>query len=168
MMMNKNQLKRFFPVVIIEDESVLKIILRFIEHNPGHSLNINFLGKNFNPCARCFGTWVGGFSGLLLFSPFLFGMYAASNFFLAFLVAWLFVLPSIVDWSTIKLGLRTGNNNIRFFVGFLHGIGVVIYFFVLPAGILFKLVTYGFYGFVFVEIRRKIKLNQVKKNVVGG
>ena len=94
-------------------------------------------------------------------------MYAASNFFLAFLVAWLFVLPSIVDWSTIKLGLRTGNNNIRFFVGFLHGIGVVIYFFVLPAGILFKLVTYGFYGFVFVEIRRKIKLNQVKKNVVG-
>jgi len=165
--MSRDLIKSLIPIVIIEDESVPKIIMRFIEHNPDHSLKINLFGKSFNPCARCFGTWVGFISGLLLFFPFLFGLYYIDNFALVFSISWLFVIPSIADWTSVKLELREGDNNVRFIVGVLHGIGVILYFFVLPASILFKIITYAFYCFVFAEIRRRYKLKSSKTNAIS-
>jgi uncharacterized membrane protein len=162
--MYKNEIKKIFPVVIIEDESVLKIILKFIEHNSNHYVRFNIHGKTLHPCARCFGYWIGIFSGFFFLSPFWLGIFQAKNFLLAFLVSWIFALPSIIDWSTVKLGIRKGNNNLRAMVGFLHGVGVIIYFFVMPAGILFKITTYSLYSIVFFAIRQKYHFGHYKSN----
>jgi len=153
--MNINRLKNVFPIVIIEEESVPKIILKYIEHHKYHYLKINFFGKEFHPCARCFGCWLGLFIGFFLFSPFWLGFFHTDNFFLVFVIAWVLATPTIVDWGTVKLGLRKGNNNIRAIAGFLHGMAVIIYFLVLPAGVLFKILTYASYGLFFTLIRNK-------------
>lgn len=147
--MNLNKLKDAFPIVIIEEETVPKILLKYIEHHRYHYLTLKFLGKEIHPCARCFGYWVGLLIGFFLFSPFWSGFIHTDDFLLVFSASWVLAAPSLIDWSTVKLGLRKGNNNIRAFVGFLHGISTVMYFLVLPAGILFKVVTYTLYAVVF-------------------
>lgn len=153
--MNLNKLKDAFPIVIIEEETVPKILLKYIEHHRYHYLTLKFRGKEIHPCARCFGYWVGLLIGFFLLSPFWLGLIYADNFLLVFLISWLLAAPSLIDWSTVKLGLRNGSNNVRAFVGFLHGISTVIYFFVLPAGIFFKIGTYTLYALVFNLARVK-------------
>ena len=153
--MNINKIKDVFPIIIIEEESVLKIIVKYMEHHKNHYLKLKLFGKNFQPCARCFGYWSGLFVGFFLLSPFWLGFYHADNFTLMFTISWLLSIPTIADWSSVKLGLRKGNNNIRAVVGFFHGIAVIVYFLVLPASILFKISTYALYGLTFFFIRRK-------------
>lgn len=153
--MNINRLKKVFPIIIIEEESVFKILLRYIEHHKDHYLNLNLFGTKFHPCARCFGYWLGLFIGFFLLSPFWLGFFYTDNFTLVFALSWFLAAPTITDWGTVKLGLRKGNNNIRAIAGFLHGLAVIIYFFILPAGIFFKIATYASYGFVFFFIRKK-------------
>jgi len=154
-MMNLNKLKNAFPIVIIEEETVPKIILKYIEHHKYHYLTLNIRGKEIHPCARCFGYWLGLFVGFFLLSPFWLGFIHTYDFLLVFSISWLLAIPTLLDWTTVKLGLRKGNNNIRAVVGFLHGISTVIYFLVLPAGIIFKIVTYTFYALVFNLARGK-------------
>lgn len=150
-----NKFKNLLPIVIIEEDSVSKILLRYIEHNKRHHIKINLFGKTIYPCARCFGLWTGIAMGLIFLSPFWLGVFTAKNFYLIFTISWIFATPSIFDWSTVKLGIRKGNDNTRFIVGILYGIGVIIYFFVLPASIIFKIGTYFLYGTVFHTIRRR-------------
>ena len=163
----KNKIKKYASSLIIEEESIPKIILRFVEHNPEHFTKIKISGKKIYPCARCFGQWVGLFVGFIITSPFWLGVIhvPAQHFLQIFVIAWLFAIPTIVDWTTVKIGLRKGNNNLRVVVGFLHGIGTIIYFFVLPADIIFKILTYSLYSLSFILIRRlyKIKHYRAKK-----
>ncbi|MCK4365479.1 MAG: DUF2085 domain-containing protein [Thermoplasmatales archaeon] len=136
-----------------EKESVVKIILEFIQHNPRHYIKLDIFGKTICPCARCFGFWIGLLVGFILSIPIWLGLFQIQNFILIFILAWLFTVPVIVDWSSVRLGLRVGKNSVRVSTGFLHGIGVIIYFFVLPAGIIFKVLTYFSYEIIFYVIR---------------
>jgi len=154
----KRSIKDFTSSLIIEEDSISKILLMFIQHNKRHYIAISFFGKEIHPCARCFGYWLGLIVGFLLAIPFLLGFIIATDLLLVFIIAWIFAIPSIIDWSTVKLGLREGNNNLRVIVGYLHGIAVIIYFFILPASILFKILTYGLYGSIFFLIRRHYRI----------
>jgi len=153
--MNINKIKDAIPITIYEEETTLKIILKYIEHHRSHYLKLKVFGNTIYPCARCFGYWTGVFVGFFLFSPFWLGFFKTNNFILIFTIAWLLAAPSMTDWGTVKLGLRKGNNKVRAFVGFFHGIGVIVYFLVMPASILFKISTYALYGFIFFLIRQK-------------
>jgi uncharacterized membrane protein len=158
------KLKKYASSFIIEEDSIPKIVLRYIEHNPSHYTKIKVKGKEIHPCARCFGHWVGIILGIFLTSPFwLRIIYVPTQYFLfIFVIAWLFAIPSIIDWATVKLKLRKGNNNVRVVVGFLHGLGAIIYFFVMPADIIFKIWTYSLYSGSFIVIRRLYHLEHYK------
>lgn len=143
-------------------KSIKELLLFFIQHNPRHYIKLNILRKTITPCARCFGLWTGIFVGFILLVPFLLGVFNIQNFVLIFIIAWLFVIPTIVDWGTTKLGLRKGTNSIRIATGFLHGIGLIIYFFILPANILFKISTYLLYDAIFYLIRWRYNLQHYR------
>jgi len=137
-----------------DDKKTTKsIILEFIEHNPKHHIRLKVFSKEICPCARCFGLWLGLFIGFFFSIPFWAGYIRVHNFFLIFAIAWVFVIPAIIDWITVKACLRKGKNSVRVATGFLYGIGVTIYLFILPAGIFFKIVTYGLYEGSFYLIR---------------
>jgi len=139
---------------------VTEYMIRALEHNE-HYIELNIFGRKIRPCARCFGKIIGIFSSLILALPFVFG-YLKIDFTTAFLLSWFLAIPAIVDWSSIKLGIRDGNNKIRFITGFLLGCGVTTYFIIMPASILFKILTFTLYEFVFaiIYIHTKIGLRE--------
>jgi uncharacterized membrane protein len=145
------------------EKPISQILREGIEHNPRHYIVLNIFNKEIRPCARCFGLWIGTFFGFIFSSPFWLGIIKTENFNLVFILAWLFAMPSIFDWSTVKLGLRKGKNSVRVFAGFFHGVGVIIYFLVLPAGIIFKILTYALYEGVFQIFRITFHLNHYKR-----
>lgn len=145
-----------------KEENIKSILLSFIQHNSRHYIELNLLGKRIFPCARCFGLWTGIIIGFFLTSPFWIGLLYINNFLLVFIIAWIFVIPSIVDWISVKCGLRKGSNKIRFSVGFFHGIGIIVYFFILPADLIFKVVTYTIYEVIFFSIRRILHVKHYK------
>ena len=136
-----------------KNKSLKQILVDFIQHNPRHYVTLKIFGRQIHPCARCLGLWFGLLVGFILSSIFWLGIYQIKNFILVFLIAWAFALPAIFDWISIKSNLRKGNNKTRLLTGFLLGIGIVIYFFVLPADIIFKVVTYSIYEIIFYIIR---------------
>jgi len=140
-----------------------QLILDYIQHNKRHYITLKIKGKEIYPCARCFGLWIGTILGFFLTSPFWLGLIYIDNFILVFTAAWLLVIPNIIDWSSVKLGLRKGNNKIRVTVGFFYGIGVAVYIFVLPINILFRIGTYLLYELVFFLIRKKFNILHIKK-----
>ena len=158
----KIKIKEYTDSLIIDEDTVPIILLKYIEHNREHFLTINLGDKKYYPCARCLGIGVGLITGFIITLPFLTRLFYTNNFTLVFIIAWLFAIPSIIDWSTVKLKLRKGNNKIRTLVGFLHGIGITIYFFVLPAHIIFKFGTYFLYEFIFFKVRQRYR-NKKKK-----
>lgn len=133
-------------------------IISFLEHNE-HCIELNIFGRKIKPCARCFGKIIGIFVSLILSLPFVFG-YLKIDFATAFILSWILAFPSILDWSSVKLGIREGNNKIRFITGFLLGCGVVTYLVIMPASILFKILTLMLYEFIFaiIYIHTKIGL----------
>jgi len=144
-------------------KSTKDLVLEYIQHNPRHYLKIRIKGKIIHPCARCFGLWVGAIIGFILASPFWLGFVYIDNFNLIFIIAWLLVLPVIIDWITVKLGLRKGNNYVRTLTGFFYGLGIVVYIFILPANILLKIGSYALYEGIFFIIRRKYRLTHLNK-----
>ncbi len=136
-----------------DEESIGKILLQIFQHNPRHFLKLNIFGKEFYPCARCFGLYAGILTGVFLLSPFWLGFLHTEKFVLIFIIAWIFALPNIIDWTTIKTNLRKGKNSIRIISGFSQGIGITIYFLVLPASIMFKIITYALYEIIFNIVR---------------
>ena len=150
----------------IEECNIPKFKLGYLQHNPKHYLTLSLLNHIYYPCARCFGLLLGLLVGFILTFPFWLGVIYTYDFVLIFVIAWLFVIPSIVDWSTVKLGLRSSNNVIRVATGFLQGMGTMIYLFVLPADILFKIATILFYELVFeiVQSCYHIHKGKIKKH----
>jgi uncharacterized membrane protein len=160
----RGELKKYASSFIIKEDSISKILLRYIQHNPYHYIKIKVRGEKVQPCARCFGHWIGLILGFIFTSPFwLRIVYVPTQYFyLIFTIAWIFAIPTILDWGTVKLKLREGNNKIRVVAGFLHGLGAIIYFFVLPADIVFKIVTYSLYSGGFMAMRRLYNLQHYK------
>ena len=143
-------------------KSFKESVLDFIQHNPRHYIKLNIFSYEIRPCARCFGLWTGLLIGFILSSPFWLGLFHTENFIIVFIIAWLFVIPAIVDWSTVKLGLRKGNNDIRVVTGFLQGVGVMIYLFVLPADIIFRITTILLYESTFYLIKGLYHIHHYK------
>ena len=145
-----------------KEESVKQIIKETIEHNPNHYITISLFGKKIRPCARCFGQWLGIAFSFILTSPFWLGFLHSNNFTAVFIISWILVLPAILDWSTVELRLRKGNNKIRFTVGFFYGTGIIVYLFVLPANIFLKIISYALYEIIFHSIRSHRKKKKSK------
>ena len=88
-----------------------------------HWININIFGRELHLCARCSGT-VLGFIGLKTFLDTTSLIRYPISFYSCFLVSIILALATIIDWITQSLGFRQSNNNLRFFTGFLAGMGI--------------------------------------------
>lgn len=118
-----------------------EFIKGLIEHN-SHYIELRIGNKVLRPCARCFGKVLGFLFSipLIIFKlPMKYG----------FILSWLLALPCIVHWSYLKIFKKPGNNKIRFLTGFLLGMGIFVYFFVMDASLKFKILTFLFYETVF-------------------
>ncbi len=131
--MNKKSLKK----------NIVDKLVPLLEHNE-HSIDITIFGRKISPCARCTGMYLGILIGTIFSLLFWLKIFDI-EFIHAFAIAWLFAIPAIIDWSSVKLGLRKGKNNIRVATGFLLGMGIATYFFILPAAPIFKIATFGLY-----------------------
>jgi len=130
-------------------------IIKAIEHNPDHYIELGIHGRTIKPCARCFGKYIG-MVAVLPFALLFFLGYSSTTFYTAFFASWLLAIPAIADWSTVKLGIRNGNNRARVATGFLLGAGISVYFLIMPASMLFKLLTFFIYSAVFAIIKMHI------------
>jgi len=130
-------------------------IIGAIEHNPDHHIELKIHGRTIKPCARCFGKYIGMVAVLPVALLFFLG-YFKTTFYTAFFASWLLVIPAIADWSTVKVGIRGGSNRARVVTGFLLGAGISTYFLIMPASILFKLITFFAYSAVFAVIKMNI------------
>ncbi len=152
---------------IKKNTTILEYIINKIQHNPDHYIKFNIRDRKILACARCTGFTIGFFVGLTILLPFFLGFIFTDNFFLVFTVSWIFVIPSIVDWGSVKLGLRKGSNPLRFLVGYLQGIGYAMYLFILPIHIIFRVTTLALYESAFFTIRRlnarRLAKNRIKK-----
>jgi len=77
-------------------------------------------------------------------------IHLAFNF--AFALSWMLAIPSIIDWGSVKLGLRDGNNKARFITGCLLGAGIITYIFLLPASWIFRIGTFAIYELIMSSI----------------
>lgn len=93
-------------------------------HN--HWLTLNISNHQIHVCARCSGTVLGYFSALCLQPLILLTGFGSLTSFLQVIFAFIFALPSGVDWVTQTWGLRLSTNTIRLFVGFLIGNGIYL------------------------------------------
>ncbi len=134
-------------------------IKQLIEHNDEHFIELTIFGKTIRPCARCFGTFIGMLISFPVALLFYLG-YLSTSFTIGFIASWMLALPAILDWSSVKLGLWSGNNRVRVASGALLGSAILSYFLVMPAGIFFKFVTYLLYTSVFsiIYIHHKVGL----------
>ena len=123
--------------------------LHQLEHN-AHYVTLNIFGKEMHLCSRCTGMGLG----IILSLPFVLHLYFnyQFNFELIFIISWIFALFAIADWSSIKTGLRKGNNGIRAVTGFLLGMGIHTYLFLLPTTIFFNSISLWSYGIVFTVV----------------
>lgn len=75
----------------------------------------------FPICSRCTGIYMGYFSLLLLDIS----IPINASYYLVFIGLTL-VIPTFLDGYTQYCGLRMSNNNLRFFTGFIAGLGSFI------------------------------------------
>lgn len=138
--------------------------LQRLEHNKQHYTTIHLFGKTINACSRCLGMY----SGMLITVPMviLLSFIGTYNFWHIFGLSWLLASFSIVDWATVKAGLRKGNNNVRMATGFMLGSAGLIYLFLLPINVVspvgfgFKYLTLCMYGFAFSMIHYGVKCRE--------
>ena len=135
--------------------SLKEKIIQAIEHNSDHYIELTIHGRTIKPCARCLGKYIGMIAVLPLALLYFLG-YFSVTFYTAFIASWLLAIPAIIDWSTVKLGMRAGSNNARAITGFLLGAGISTYFLIMPASILFKVSTFFVYTAVFAFIKMHI------------
>jgi len=118
-------------------------------HNK-HYVTLNLFGRELHPCSRCLGRYLG----ILLSLPFVIYLYFnhSFNFESIFVLSWLLASFAIVDWASVKAGLRTGTNSMRVVSGFFLGMGSVIYLFLLPTNIILNAISLWSYGLIFAII----------------
>jgi uncharacterized membrane protein len=122
------------------------LFLKILEHNPEHSTKLVIFGEEIYACSRCLGAYT---SGLIFW--FIFGyIYAYTNITFPFwyIIAFSFSLAALtgIDVITVDLlHIREGNSNLRIFLGFLLGLSVMAYLWLLPESWWFKLSTLVIY-----------------------
>lgn len=92
-----------------------------------------FKGHYFPVCSRCTGIITGSLS-------FFFYLYCDLQYSLILLMlSIILMIPSFVDGYTQLIGLRESNNTLRFFTGFICGLGLstflIMFFKLLEIGI---------------------------------
>ena len=70
-------------------------------------------------CSRCTGILIGGIISLLIFNIF--------NIYLSYQIAFILVIPMIIDGGMQYLNFTSSKNYRRFVTGFLFGIGALIF-----------------------------------------
>ena len=147
-------------------------VLRLFEHKRIHAFHIRFEGQIYYVCARCAGLYLGvlvGFPSSLVLI-FLISTLHILGDLLSTLIALLFALPTILDWTTQRLALRESTNPLRFISAFLAGFALAWYLIVpisLLTKLLFLVVVFSFIGlFSFIDrrpLRQRIELKEDNK-----
>jgi uncharacterized membrane protein len=92
-----------------------------------HWYTLSFLGREFRLCARCSGYFVG-LSTLIILLNFGLPIFHSLKVDLQFFFCFLCILPLAFDWITQSWGWRESNNNLRFFTGFILGVGTSLFY----------------------------------------
>lgn len=141
-------------------KQILLLPVRVLEHNPEHATTIHLFGEEIKACSRCLGAYT---SGLICYFIFAY-IYLYTNIKLSFAFVFIasFILGSItlLDWATVALHIRQGNNKIRIFAGVLLGIAAMLYFWLLPESRMYRILTLIIYNLIaifiaWIAIRRK-------------
>jgi len=120
-------------------------IMHLLDHNPEHHTKLKIMGETFKPCSRCLGQYTIGLPFYLLFM-LLYLTGTSFDFITIFIASWILSGLTILDWSSVELlKIRKGNNTTRLITGGTLGIGVSMYFWLLPATWTFKLSTLTIY-----------------------
>ncbi len=111
-----------------------------VSHHPpslyGHCLRLSFRGKSVYFCGRCTGIYGGLGIGVLFL--WLFNVSLQPDW-LWFLIALVFGLSTVIDWTTQRMTPRKTRNSVRFVTGFFSGVGLAIVF--LLANLFYMLIT---------------------------
>lgn len=97
----------------------MRVKLVFCHRSPERTFKIG--NRYFPVCARCTGIY-GGILVFLVISYFIIFQYGIFSL----LVAIVMILPTLLDGYSQLLGYRLSNNGLRFFTGFVSGIGIII------------------------------------------
>lgn len=136
-----------------------------VGHNPGHSVTFNVLGKKMRVCSRCTGMYWGTLISVPILAIFSLG--EGYDFWYIFGMSWFFVLPAILDWTTVKAGLWKGDNSIRLLTGFMLGAGGMLYLFLLPAPFIYRVASLWGYSMVFAVAHYTTKCREYHLPVRG-
>ncbi len=114
---------------------------KILEHNKiSHSIPVTIKGTTHYLCARCTGKYIGIISGMFLFFYLNILDYITTSPFQLFVLSWLFATPSILDWSTAKLGFWRGDNTMRFITGVFMGIGISCFLYIPFSNIFIRII----------------------------
>ena len=106
--------------VIESHQTDLNELTRFICHRiPERTFNIR--GYYFPVCARCTGFYIGAFS-YFIFVYFIYVQYTIELILMAFLM----IVPAVLDGYTQLTGNRESNNILRLSTGLIGGLGLAI------------------------------------------
>lgn len=138
--------------------------IRILEHNSEHATSLHIFGEEIKVCSRCLGAYTSGLICYFLFAY----VYLYTNIKLSFIVVITtsFILGgfTLIDWITVAIHLRKGNNKVRMVAGVLLGISAMLYFWLLPASWLFRILTLILFNLmaillVIIAIKKTKKLN---------
>lgn len=101
-------------------DSYLSYWMKLLAHR--HWITLRFFDKKLRLCARCTGIVLGFVS--LRVGTILLSLSIVIPSTIGFILAFLFALPSIIDWMTHNLKFRQSKNNLRMLTGFLEGGGI--------------------------------------------
>ena len=98
----------------------LNIYNRFFCHQiPERTFKIK--GHYFPVCSRCTGFYIGAFAYFI----YVYFIYVQCNFTLI-LLAFLMIIPTVLDGITQLIGSRNSNNVLRLITGLIGGVGLAI------------------------------------------
>lgn len=120
-------------------------IIRLLEHHPEHHIKLKIMGETFKPCSRCLGQYIIGIPFYMIFAVLYLTGYTLS-FTTVFTLSWVLAGLTLLDWGSVEiLHIRQGNNTTRLITGGTLGIGISMYFWMLPTSWMFKLGTLTIY-----------------------
>lgn len=106
-----------------DESSVLSTLIffsRFICHRIPER-TFQFKGLSFPVCSRCTGMYIGVFS----YFTYVYFFYVQYTIFII-LIAFLMLIPIVIDGFTQFFNLRESNNILRLFTGLIGGFGLGI------------------------------------------
>lgn len=150
---------------------MLKLIKFVLEHNPEHFTKLDVMGTEIKACSRC----LGAYTSMLVFAPIFAYLYYVKielPFWFVFTLSIALGSVTLIDWFTVSMNIRKGNNNFRIFAGFLLGISATFYLWMLPESWWFRLISILIYGLIAILfallVERKRKKNGVETQTNPG